>query len=310
MLQSSEEKIVKDGVGVIVGRFQPMTDGHRDIIQSVISRHEKTIIVVGVSEVKCTPDNTLDFEIRRRVIQKAFPGVQIVYQHDHPSDKAWSKILDKLIRSNVPPLSSKTILYGSRDNFSARYSGSFKVVELLQERYTSATEVRKKASYKISDHEQFIDGALWCAQNQYPTAYCAVDTIIIDKKYNRMLLGRKENQTKFRFIGGFVEPDTDAYEGDFLEMNARREVKEETGLEVGNLNYVGSYLIKDWRYSRERHKIFSALFTADYVFGAAKPEDDIHELAWFDLDKIKEKDVVDEHKPLLSAFLKTLEGGE
>lgn len=308
MLLSKEEKIVKDGVGVIVGRFQPLTEGHRDIIESVIARHHKTIIVVGNSPIRFTAKNPLDYELRRRVLQKNYPDVQIIYQNDHPSNEAWSKKLDKQICSNVPPTST-VILYGSRDNFSSRYSGKFKVVELIQDRYISGSIERERASYITSDHEEFINGMICSAQNQFPTAFCAVDVAIIDSKYNRLLLGRKENQSKFQFVGGFVEPSTDALEGNFLEINAKREVMEETCLEVDNLTYNGSFLIDDWRYRGEVNKIFSAFFIADYVFGKAEPKDDMPYLYWFDLDKINEHDVIKEHRFLMNKLLSTLNSG-
>ncbi len=49
--------------------------------------------------------------------------------------------------------------------------------------------------------------------------------------------------------------------------DAKREVQEEAGVEVGNITYLGSTLINDWRYRGEIDKIKTALFVAKYVFG-------------------------------------------
>jgi bifunctional NMN adenylyltransferase/nudix hydrolase len=307
MLLSKEETIEIKGIGVIIGRFQvkDLTQGHRDIIETVIGRHEKVICVLGAAPVSGGSENPLDIESRRQMISESYPDIQLLYNDDQPTNKGWSKKLDSLIKYNTPPLAEVT-LYGSRESFKPYYLGLFPVVELIQESYTSGTSERRNASYKVINSSDWRAGAIWNANNRFPTAFGAVDVAIIDRKHNRLLLGRKPHQSKFRFVGGFLDPDTNALEGDFLEINARREVKEETTLEVGNLKYLASFLINDWRYRNERDKIYSTLFVADYTFGRPDARDDIDELRWFDIDTIKESDVVEEHKYLIKTLLNSL----
>ena len=77
-------KTNKYDVGVIVGRFQvpSLHEAHRELIQSVVNKHPRTIIFLGVSPVPTSRNNPLDFETRRRMIQDEFPEVEILYIKD------------------------------------------------------------------------------------------------------------------------------------------------------------------------------------------------------------------------------------
>ena len=138
MLKTAAENHTIDGVGVIVGRFQvsELTEGHKELIQSVIDRHKHTVCVVGLSQIKATKNNPLDFESRRKMLHEEFPDLTIVYIKDTKDDKQWSKNLDEVISTHVPP-TSKVSLYGSRDSFISYYTGKYDTIELIQESYVS-----------------------------------------------------------------------------------------------------------------------------------------------------------------------------
>lgn len=306
MLQTINESFTKEGVGVIVGRFQvsELSSGHKELFDSVITRHEKTICVVGLSPVRVTKNNPLEFEARRKMILESYPDITIVYQKDTISNEEWSKSLDEQISMQTPP-SAKVTLYGSRDSFIQYYSGRHGTKELVQKSFVSGTADRIKTSYNVVNSKAFRQGVIWGTQNQYDACFPTVDIAIIDRPKNRMLLGRKPNQTKFRFVGGFVDPSMDGSKSNYLERNAKREVAEETGLETGKLDYVSSFQVNDWRYRGETNKIVTTLFKTDYLFGGPKPDDDICELCWFDLTKEEKlfSKIVDEHVPLLNSLL-------
>jgi bifunctional NMN adenylyltransferase/nudix hydrolase len=288
MLKTAEEIVEKSGVGVVVGRFQvaSLTEGHKDLLDSVNNRHEKMIVVIGLSPVRATKNNPLDYETRRRMIGELYPQSTIAYIEDNPSDVVWSKNLDKVL-SNATPPGGEIVLYGSRDSFQKNYHGRHQTKELLQEIYTSGTKERERLSYITSDNEGFRQGVIWATQQRFPTAYQAVDAAIIDPSTNRLLLARKKiDGDLFRFVGGFVDPSDQRM--DHLEISTSREVREETGLEVGFPKYVCSMAVDDWRYRSENDSITTALFECVYTFGRPEPMDDIDELKWFDFDFIKE----------------------
>ena len=302
MLKTKEETFVKEGVGVIVGRFQvdELHEGHIDLIQSVYDRHDKLIIVLGLAIVKATKNNPLDFEARRKMITEAFPehNIQIAYIQDSQSNATWSHKLDKIARTHSAP-GSKIVLYGSRDSFLKHYEGKLETQELIQRSFMSGTKSRAVLSNETKSSSDFRHGVIWAVNNQYDVAYAAVDIAILSEDKTRVLLARKPDEKQFRFVGGFVDPSNDYGEFGALESNARREVMEETGVEISDIRYIGSSFVDDWRYRSEKSKIMSILFTATYMFGKPTPMDDIEELAWFDIEAVDvESDIIDVHRDM------------
>jgi bifunctional NMN adenylyltransferase/nudix hydrolase len=301
-----ERKGHKSDVGVIIGRFQVprLHDGHVELVETVKGDCERVIIVVGLSALKATRRNTLDYAARKAMLEEKFPEVLVVYQDDMPDDKAWSKKLDKLIEKNTAP-GAKVTLYGSRDAFIGHYSGRYPVVELLQKSYVSGTVVRDQIAHQTAKDERFREGAFWATQNQYSNPIGTVDIAIVDG--DRLLLGHKKDDTGFRFVGGFINC------GETAEQAAARETHEETGLDIGGeagLKYVSSCVIDDWRYRGEDRNILTFFYVAPRIFGRPEPQDDIDQLEWFEIEELAAiedddygKVVVKEHIPLMKLFI-------
>jgi ADP-ribose pyrophosphatase YjhB (NUDIX family) len=119
-----------------------------------------------------------------------------------------------------------------------------------------------------------------------------VDIAILNKE-RQVLLGRKRDETKFRFLGGHVNA------GETLEHAAIREGSEESSLSITSVAYAGSCVIDDWRHRSERTKITSAFFITDSFIGEPNPGDDVYELKWFDISSDLKDQVVDEHQTLI-----------
>ena len=129
MLKTQNEKIPeKSGVGVIVARFQVavLTEGHKALIESVIKRHNSTVVILGSNgSGSSTKNNPLDFRTRQLMVNLEYPDVQVGYIKDCFDDSLWSHNLDEEIRTHIS-IGSETTLYGSRDSFSTYYKGEFK----------------------------------------------------------------------------------------------------------------------------------------------------------------------------------------
>lgn len=289
-------------VGVIIGRFQvpELHEAHKELIQTVVDKHPRVLIFLGLSPCKVTYNNPLDFVARKAMIESVFPNVEVHYIEDAFDDKVWSNQIDKQISKVIGP-NLKVILYGSRDSFIPHYMGRHKVVELVPDRVVCGKEIRKVVGIKSKTTPDFRAGVIWAVENQFQSVMATVDVAIIDRSQNRLLLGRKDGETLFRFVGGFADVGSESYEAD-----AHREVLEETGLEVSSLTYIGSTRINDWRYRSERNKIKTMFYCADYLFGAPKASDDIAEVRWFDLAKLKPEDFVVTHRGLFTMLVEFL----
>ena len=91
-------------IGVIIARFQSpyLHEGHKSLVESVKVKHNTTVIVLGVSPVRGSKRNPLDFQTRERMIKKVYPDVVVLPLSDHPLDTKWSQNLDTLLANTFP----------------------------------------------------------------------------------------------------------------------------------------------------------------------------------------------------------------
>lgn len=272
-----EEKI-DNGIGIIVGRFQvdQLHNGHCDIFDHVLSIHENVVVFLGLSEIKCTKNNPLDFEMRKTMILEKYPNISVYYIEDVADDNLWSKMLDSLIAKQIPQ-NNNIIIYGSRDSFLNSYKGHYKTEEFVPKNIISGTVIRRRISTNnIAKDTNFRQGVIWATNNRYATAFATVDIAIIDEK-NNIYLAKKPNENKFRFVGGFTDPKKD----NSFEDAARREVFEETSMVVEiepTRDYIGSVKIDDWRYRSEEDKIITNFYLGRKLSGKPQAQDDIESL--------------------------------
>lgn len=290
-------------VGVLIARFQvpELHEAHRKIVEYVCGRHAKVLILLGRSPLPGTKNNPLDFEARKQMILEAFPSVTVLSLPDNRCNIEWSRLVDMSIMDLTGPHQG-AVLYGGRDSFIPYYKGRYKTVELESGVDLSGTEMRKKAAAAARPSADFRAGAVWAAHQRYDTVVSTVDVAIWDADNKRVLLGRKRGEKEFRFIGGFCSPSSTSNEED-----ARREVLEETGVEMGSLTYLSSHNIDDWRFRGEADKIRTTFFLGRYMYGAPIAADDIHEVRWFGYSELKPELFVPEHRVLFMALFGALQ---
>ena len=303
-------------IGALVGRFQvhELHEAHHYLIDQVVKNHKRVILFLGVTRTSSTKKNPLDFETRKRMIQKHYPEITILSLPDFGDDKRWSQEMDKRIREVYPI--GEVLMYGGRDSFIPYYKrggGQFDCKELDQYTFVSGTEVRKMVSEKVQDSPEFRAGVIYQSYNQYPKVHPCVDVAIFNEDGTKVLLARKPFEDGWRFIGGFAHPNDESY-----EMTAKRKVHDEAGhIEVGDIRYVTSLKVDDWRYRTEEDKILTILFKCKFMFGSIEPSQEISELRWFELKWIRDswfdlndkhtttkEGMVKEHQELMSTLIK------
>jgi NAD+ diphosphatase len=110
-----------------------------------------------------------------------------------------------------------------------------------------------------------------CEANHFPRTDPVVIVRVVDETEDRLLLGRQDSWPPMRFsvLAGFVEP------GETLEEAVRREIAEESGIEVGQVSYVAS---QPWPFPSSLMIGFHAVAAG----GDPRPGDgELAEVRWF-----------------------------
>lgn len=111
-----------------------------------------------------------------------------------------------------------------------------------------------------------------CRKVHYPRIEPCVIAVIKKDEQILLLRHRQRNQDIYACLAGFVEV------GETLEQALKREVREETGLEIKNIQYAGS---QSWPFPDQ----LMIAFYADYESGELKlQEDEISDAGWFRRD--------------------------
>ena len=292
-------------IGVIIARYQvhELHEAHKEMIDLVCDNHKKIIIFLGISRITDTKRNPLDFATRKAMIQKEYPNIVILPQQDQRYDKPWSESLDAQI--SIPYGPKKALLYGSRDSFIPHYKGVHKTVELTSNTFVSGTEIRNNISQEILESKDFRAGVIHSAYAQRAVTYSTVDICAYNDD-GQILLAKKPQENKWRFVGGFVDRTDVSF-----EHAAHREFREETGGELGYLRNILSVQVDDWRYKNEDSGIMTTLFLGRHTFGRIEPNDDISELKFIKISKFTNIEniknyIMEEHQEMMCKLIEEI----
>ena len=128
-----------------------------------------------------------------------------------------------------------------------------------------------------------------------PLVLAVAGALVFDSD-GRLLLHRRDDNGLWSTSGGAVEP------GESLEDTARRELREETGLEAGRLRLLDVYSGADFfiEYPNgDQAYVVGALFIADDVRGTARPDgQESTEIGYFPFSALPD-DIDPNHRRLL-----------
>jgi bifunctional NMN adenylyltransferase/nudix hydrolase len=280
----------KRQLGVIIARFQTdeLTTAHRYLLEQVATRVNRVLILLGVSPT-VGKKNPLEYSLRENMVREwwacQFPSrdIHVLPLLDQPHDEPWAAQADALI--NAVNVNGTAIIYCGPDGAGPVYreAGGRWPIEVLDSMGGHASRLREAMLPRYS--KDFRAGIIYGLERRFVNPYPVVDAIIRDG--DRVLLGHKKSVDRdpsgreWRLIGGFVDMNDAS-----LEVAVRREVLEETGLEVSEPMYVGSAKVDDWRFRSGPEGILSSVFSCERVFGEPRPSDDIDDLRWFHRDEV------------------------
>jgi len=113
-------------------------------------------------------------------------------------------------------------------------------------------------------------------QNSKPTA-----SAFFTNQKGQIMLVKRNIKPKFGYWdapGGFLE------EGEDPIVGLKREMKEELGVSIHNIKYLGVYI--DWYECGYNMSTLNIIYSAMIKFGEPRPMSDVGEIKWFDKGKI------------------------
>lgn len=138
-----------------------------------------------------------------------------------------------------------------------------------------ATRYCTRCGSPLVDHDhELARHCTGCGNLIFPRISPAI--IVLVSKGNTVLLARHaaRNQDTYACLAGFLE------HGETLEQCVAREVREETGIEIKNIRYVGS---QSWPFPDQ----FMLAFRAEWASGEINVDPkEIAEAKWFDRDNL------------------------
>ena len=132
-----------------------------------------------------------------------------------------------------------------------------------------------------------------------PLIMVGAGVFILDDHRRLLMIHRIDNNT-WSIPGGSMEP------GESLEDTARREVHEETGLEIDSLGLMGVYSGMDYHYvypnGDEVYNVTAAYVSGNPTGQLTAGDSETNEIKWFRLEEIP-ANISPPVKPILADFI-------
>jgi len=244
---------------IVIGRFQPLHNGHLALLRHALAKARQAIAIVGSAHQARTPKNPFTWSEREAMLRAALPApdaarLMVLPMADYYDEVAWAQALRQAVMQQSAA-NDRIALVGHFKDASSSYLNAFKDWELLEleqhseadattirdawfadtplpddlpasTRTTLAQFSRTPAFAALRDEWHMLRDycAAW-AVAPYPPTFVTVDAVL--RCQNHVLLIRRANAPGKDLLavpGGFIEPH------ETLWQACLRELAEETQL--------------------------------------------------------------------------------
>ena len=156
-----------------------------------------------------------------------------------------------------------------------------------------------RCSQPLAAHEPYRQECASCGFILYHTSSPTMGAVPLDGS-GRVLLARRAIEPfrgDWNTIGGFLEYGEDPIEG------LVREVKEETGVDC---TITGFITMKAGTYGPNGQALLNTYFSVTLLSDRTRPQDDVSELKWFDIDDLPENIAFESDREALDALRQQL----
>lgn len=326
-------------LAVVIGRFQPIHNGHLTLFNKAKSIAKDVLCLVGSSNVSPNIKNPFNFHDREMLINRCV-GDRVVCEpiNDYLYDDArWAREVDLQIRSfceNYCIKPNDVCVVGYSKDESSYYLSMFpqyNYESAEREHHIDATQVREfwyKGLYdkvrelvpeRVSeflftyDHKEYtrlkeennfiFNYKLAWETAPYPVTFQTVDAVVV--RSNHVLLVQRRSapgQGLWALPGGFLN------QKETLLKGAMRELVEETRLSIPEKVLVGS-LAGEKTFDHPGRSLRGRTITNAFYFklpdgplDKVKGSDDAIKAKWVHLNQLYEYDMYEDHFSIISHF--------
>ena len=150
----------------MIARFQPLHNGHKSIIDKMLTESENITIILGSAQESGTERNPLTVSQRKQLIENLYgqkDNIKILSLSDIDCDiDAWYIHVMNFLKEKVPQFGFPNAYYcGDMDNGHYYNKGEFKIEVVKREeqigfKNISATEIRDKIKNHKNDWKYYI----------------------------------------------------------------------------------------------------------------------------------------------------------
>jgi bifunctional NMN adenylyltransferase/nudix hydrolase len=268
-----------------------MDDEFKVMIRLVKEAHQFTMLMLSSNPVPGNREEPLSYVMRCMMIHEVFPDLFIAPLMDMASAKKWVAVLESRVRESFPLMTAR--IYAAPE-IVTMYKDSGGVLPVTELTGPNITKILPAVREKIVNNTDFRKGVIYATNHTHKKVLSTVDGAII--RGNETLLGRKHNESAWRFMGGFTEVTSESDEEDLS-----REAMEETRLKIkpDDWYYLGRVRVNDWRYINSGDVIRTGFYVTFDFEGEPVAGDDLAEVRWVSLDaESDEIPLVHEHRHL------------
>lgn len=327
-------------VAVVIGRFQPIHNGHLELIDSAYKLADNVICLVGSSYSSRTIKNPFSFEERSKLILSLYKEIIPVPIRDFLyDDSAWASSVNKNIRFVAEEVfntieSKDIVIVGHKKDKSSYYLNMFPQFdyhEVDKTSFINATDIREYwykeqfdlieglvpeetldflESYPTVEYYNLIDEYFFIEKYKirweiapYPVIFQTVDAVVM-RSNHVLLIQRRSSPGKglWALPGGFLNYSEKTLDG------CLRELREETKLDLPEKVLLGS-LKGQKRFDHPDRSLRGRTITEAFYFelpngklDKVKGSDDAVKAKWVHINDIKSEEMFEDHYHIIQYF--------
>lgn len=328
-------------LAVVIGRFQPVHNGHINLFKEAEALADNVLVVIGSSFQARTPKNPFTYSERETLINQIFPKFTCCPAQDNIYDNdSWALSVDREISQFIRYMDinsdREVVIVGHTKDESSFYLSMFPQYDQYEASnldHLNATDIRAEyfttgvvngnipkqtveflksfAKNQKEEYESLVEyhkfnnknKAMW-ANTPYPVLFQTVDAVVV--RSNHVLLVKRKHQPGkglWALPGGYLNINETLLNG------AIRELQEETGLDIPK-KILYNCLVESKRFDdpnrSERGRVISDAFYFRLPPGKldrVKGSDDAEKAEWVHLNKIDPELLFEDHASIISYFL-------